>query len=154
MAPFVLLVGTMTGNAEFAAEEMQQILKAFGHEAELRPMDGLGADAFKPGPVYLVCTSTYGTGEVPENAKALYGSLCEQRPNLVGVRYAVFGLGDSGYPDTFNFGGKRFDDILSELGAQRLGERAMHDIRSTVQPWDYACEWLRTWYEAQRGDLA
>jgi MioC protein len=154
MTPFVLLVGTMTGNAEFAAEEMAQVLKDFGHEAELRPMDDLGVDAFKPGPVYLVCTSTYGTGEVPENAKALYGSLCEQRPNLAGVRYAVFGLGDSGYPDTFNFGGKRFDDILSDLGAQRLGERAMHDIRSDVQPWDYAREWLRAWYEARRGDLA
>jgi MioC protein len=154
MSPFVLLVGTMTGNAEFAAEEMATVLKEeFGREAELRLMDGLGADVFQPGAIYLICTSTYGTGEVPENAKALYGALCEQRPDLSAVRYAVCGLGDSGYPDTYNYGGKRFDDILSELGARRVGERGMHDIRSAAQPWDYACEWLRAWYAAQRGEL-
>jgi MioC protein len=154
MAPFVLLVGTMTGNAEFAAEEMIQILKdEFGREAELRLMDGLGADVFRPGTIYLICTSTYGEGEVPENAKAFYTSLCEQRPDLSAIRYAVFGLGDSGYQDTFNFGGKRFDDILAELGAQRLGERGKHDIRSDVQPWDYGRDWLRGWYESLQGTL-
>jgi len=83
MAPFVLLVGSMTGNAEFAAEEMVQVLKnELGREAELRMMDELRADAFQPGTIYLICTSTYGEGEVPENAKAFYAALCEQRPDL------------------------------------------------------------------------
>ena len=154
MAPFVLLVGSMTGNAEFAAEEMIQILKdEFGREAELRMMDGLGADVFRPGTIYLICTSTYGEGEVPENAKGFYAALCEQRPDLSAIRYAVFGLGDSTYTGTFNFGGKRFDDILTELGARRLGERSKHDIRSDARPWDYGRDWLRAWYEAQRGTL-
>lgn len=154
MARFVLLVGTMTGNAEFAAEEMIQVLKEeFGQEAELRLMDELRADAFQPGPIYLICTSTYGEGEVPENAKALYAALCEQRPDLSAIRYAVFGLGDSTYTATFNFGGKRFDDILTELGANRLGERGKHDIRSDVQPWDFGRDWLRAWYESQRSSL-
>lgn len=154
MARFVLLVGTMTGNAEFAAEEMIQVLKdEFGHEAELRLMDELRADVFQPGPIYLICTSTYGEGEVPENAKAFYAALCEQRPDLSAIRYAVFGLGDSTYTETFNFGGKRFDDILTELGARRLGERGKHDIRSEVQPWDFGRDWLRAWYESQRSSL-
>ncbi len=154
MAPFVLLVGTMTGNAEFAAEEMAQVLKEeFGREAELRLMDGLGAEVFQPGAIYLICTSTYGEGEVPENAKALYAALCDGRPDLSAIRYAVFGLGDSTYPNTFNFGGKRFDDILAELGATRIGERSRHDIRSDVQPWDYGKEWIRAWYAEQRGAL-
>jgi MioC protein len=154
MAPFVLLVGTMTGNAEFTAEEMIQVLKdELGREAELRLMDGLGADAFQPGAIYIICTSTYGEGEVPENAKAFYAALCEQRPDLSAIRYAVFGLGDSTYTDTFNFGGKRFDDILGELGARRIGERGKHDIRSEVLPWDYGRDWLLAWYESQRGGL-
>ena len=143
MASFLILVGSMTGNAEFAAEEMLTVLKdELGHEAELRLMDGLGVDVFQPDVVHIICTSTYGEGEVPENAKALYGALCEQRPNLTGIRYAVFGLGDSGYQDTFNFGGKRFDDILGELGARRIGERFRHDIRSDTQPWDDAKTWI------------
>lgn len=154
MARFVLFVGTMTGNAEFAAEEMMQVLKdELGHEAELRLMDGLRADAFQPGAIYIVCTSTYGEGEVPENAKAFYAALRDERPDLKGIRYAVCGLGDSTYADTFNFGGKRFDDLLTELGAMRLGERGRHDIRSEAQPWDYGKEWLRAWYASQRGEL-
>jgi MioC protein len=144
----------MTGNAEFVAEEMVQILRDdFSREAELRLMDGIGADVFQPGVIYIICTSTYGEGEVPENAKAFYAALREQRPDLSAVRYAVLGLGDSSYQDTFNFGGKRFDDILTELGAQRIGERGKHDIRSDVQPWDYGREWIQAWYKAQRAAL-
>jgi len=37
------------------------------------------------------------------------------------VRYGVFGLGDRTYAETFNFGGKRFDELLAELGARRIG---------------------------------
>ena len=67
--------------------------------------------------VFLICTSTYGQGDVPDNARALYEDLQRKRPDLSKVRYGVFGLGDRTYAETFNFGGKRFDDILTELGA-------------------------------------
>ena len=57
-------------------------------------------EALSAGGVWLVCTSTYGTGEVPDNAKALYAVLGEQRPDLSKVRYGVVALGDSPtYPD-------------------------------------------------------
>lgn len=154
MTPITFLVGTMTGNAEFAAEEMAQILRdEFGHETELLRMDGLDAAVFRREGLFLICTSTYGEGDVPENAQRLYRELCEQRPDLSGVRYAVFGMGDANYRETFNFGGKRFDDILTALGATRLGERAMHDAQSGEEPWDYGCEWVRDWYEKVRKNL-
>lgn len=147
VTPVTILVGSMTGNAEFAAEDLQQLLgDEFGCSAELLLMDGLDANVFKRPHVFLICTSTYGEGDVPENAQALYGALCEQRPDLGGVRYAVFGLGDANYRDTFNFGGKRFDDILAALGAVRMAERAQHDAQSGVQAGDLARDWLRGWY--------
>ena len=147
VTPVTILVGSMTGNAEFAAEDLQQLLgDEFGCSAELLLMDGLDADVFKRPHVFLICTSTYGEGDVSENAQALYGALCEQRPDLGGVRYAVFGLGDANYRDTFNFGGKRFDDILAALGAVRMAERAQHDAQSGVQAGDLARDWLRGWY--------
>lgn len=152
MTLITLLVGTMTGNAEFAAEEMAQVLRdEFGLETELLLMDKIDAKVFRRKGVFLICTSTYGEGDVPENAQALYRDLCDQRPDLSGVRYAVFGLGDANHRETFNFGGKRFDDILAELGAKRIGERATHDAQSGVQPWDYGCEWVRGWV-ADSGD--
>jgi MioC protein len=147
MKPVAILVGSMTGNAEFAAEDMQQALaEEFQCETELLLMDGLSAEVFRRPGLFIICTSTYGEGEVPENARSLYNALCEARPDLSGVCYAVFGLGDANYRETFNFGGKRFDEILAELGAVRVGERAQHDAQSDVRPGELARTWLRSWY--------
>jgi MioC protein len=95
--------------------------------------------------VFLICTSTYGQGDVPDNARALYENLKQARPDLSQVRYGVFGLGDRTYAETFNFGGKRFDEILTELGAKRIGERHMHDASSGVLPEETALEWCQAW---------
>jgi MioC protein len=57
----------------------------------------------------------------------------------------VFGLGDRTYAETFNFGGKRFDDLLQELGAQRIGARVQHDASSGVLPEEMAVEWGEGW---------
>ena len=82
---------------------------------------------------------------MPDNARALYEQLKTERPNLSQVRYGVFGLGDRTYAETFNFGGKRFDDLLTELGARRIGERHMHDASSGILPEETALEWCQAW---------
>ena len=113
-------------------------------------MDGLDSSVFSRPGVFLVCTSTYGQGDVPDNAKALYADLQQKRPGLAHVRYGVFGLGDRTYAETFNFGGKRFDDLLTELGAQRIGERVQHDASSGVLPEETAQEWGADWLTLAR----
>jgi MioC protein len=50
--------------------------------------------------VFLICTSTYGQGDVPDNARALYEDLKAEAPDLSRVRYGVFGLGDRTYAET------------------------------------------------------
>src|SRR5882762_5672305 len=91
------------------------------------PMDGLDADVFSGGGLFLICSSTYGQGDVPDNAKNLYESLQTVRPDLSNVQYGVIALGDRTYAETFCNGGRRFDAILSELGARRIGEIMLHD---------------------------
>src|SRR5438552_2695154 len=118
-----ILVGTMTGTAQLCAQEMELALDDGDNRVETLLMDQLDSSVFSREGVFLICTSTYGQGDVPDNAKALYDDLRAKRPNLSGVRYGVFGLGDRTYAETFNFGGKRLDDILTELGAPRIGER-------------------------------
>ena len=61
------------------------------------------------------------------------------------MRYGVFGLGDRTYAETFNFGGKRFDEILAQLGARRIGERHTHDASSGILPEETALEWCQAW---------
>ena len=80
-----ILVGTMTGTAEMVAQEVQQALEAAGHQATIRVMDGLDASVFRSGRTFLICTSTYGQGDVPDNAQTLVSSLETEKPNLSGV---------------------------------------------------------------------
>ena len=140
-----ILVGTMTGTAQLCAQEMELALDDGETQVETLLMDGLDASVFTRNSVFLVCTSTYGQGDVPDNARALYEDLKARRPNLAHVRYGVFGLGDRTYAETFNFGGKRFDELLTELGAERVGERHMHDASSGVLPEETALEWCQAW---------
>jgi len=57
-----------------------------------RTMDGLDAGVFSGGGLFLICSSTYGQGDVPDNAKNLYESLNTARPDLSTVRYGVIAL--------------------------------------------------------------
>jgi MioC protein len=146
-----ILVGTMTGTAQLCAQEMELALDDGETEVETLMMDNLDASVFSRPSVFLICTSTYGQGDVPDNARALYEDLTQARPDLSQVSYGVFGLGDRTYAETFNFGGKRFDDILTELGAKRIGERHMHDASSGVLPEETALEWCQQWLARVKG---
>jgi MioC protein len=150
-----ILVGTMTGTAQMCAQEMELALDGEDLRVVTHLMDKLEPSVFADREaVYLVCTSTYGQGDVPDNAKALYVALGAQKPDLAGVRYGVFGLGDRTYAETFNFGGKRFDELLSGLGAERIGERYMHDASGGTLPEEVALDWAQAWVEKVRERLA
>ncbi len=145
-----ILVGTMTGNAQLVAQELELMLDDGVTRVLTRPMDGLDAAAFAPGGLYLICTSTYGQGDVPDNAKALYESLLATRPDLSRVQYGVIALGDRTYHDTFCNGGRRFDAILGELGAKRIGEILFHDASGGTLAEEAAAAWIGPWVERVR----
>jgi MioC protein len=149
-----ILVGTMTGTAQLCAQEMELALDDGETTVETLLMEKVDASVFSRDGVFLVCTSTYGQGDVPDNARALYDQLKAERPSLSHVRYGVFGLGDRTYAETFNFGGKRFDEILAELGAERIGERHMHDASSGILPEETALEWCQDWLGRVRERLS
>ena len=140
-----ILVGTMTGTAEMVAEEMSDVLGEAGFAVTVKPMDGLDASALAEPGLYLICSSTYGQGDVPDNAMNLYNDLCARKPDLSGVRYGVFSLGDRTYAETFNFGGKKFDKILEECGAHRIGTVSTHDASAGTIPEDEGVKWVKDW---------
>ena len=142
-----ILVGTMTGIAQLVAQEIELRLDGEGLIVHTLEMDELDPSVFGRNGLFLICTSTYGQGDVPDNAKDLYDALCAQRPDLSHVAYGVIGLGDRTYADTFCFGGKRFDEILSQLGAKRIGEMMLHDASAGTLPEDDAGEWIEPWVE-------
>ncbi len=145
-----LLVGTMTGTAQLVAQELELVWDGDDLKVETLLMDKLDSTVFQREGPFLLVTSTYGQGDVPDNAKAFYEDLKAKRPDLSRVRYGVFGLGDRTYAETFNFGGKRFDELLAELGAQRIGERVQHDASSGTLPEEVAVEWGEGWLALAR----
>jgi MioC protein len=147
VAAIKILVGTMTGTAELVADEIRDELAKLGHEGDILPMDDLDADVFGPAAnvVYLICMSTYGQGDVPDNAMGLFNDLEARRPDLSAVRFGVVALGDRTYADTFCDGGHRFDALLRELGGQRIGDAMEHDASDGSIPEEVAIEWSRNW---------
>src|SRR5712691_4481155 len=140
-----ILVGTMTGTAQLVAPEVELALEEPETKLRVQPMDGLDAGVFEAGGLFLICSSTYGQGDVPDNAKNLYESLQAARPDLSKVRYGVIALGDRTYAETFCNGGRRFDAILSELGARRIGEIMLHDASAGTMPEEVAVTWVAGW---------
>jgi MioC protein len=61
------------------------------------------------------------------------------------VRYGVIALGDRTYLNTFAFGGKKFDERLQGLGAQRVGEVWCHDASAGTMPEELGTAWCREW---------
>ena len=148
-----ILVGTQTGVAQLVAQEIE--LRLDGEDFHIRTllMDDIDAGVFTNGGLFLICTSTYGQGDVPDGAKPFYEELQEKRPDLSGVRYGLIGLGDMTYAETFCNGGKRFDRILTELGAKRIGHVMLHDASAFTLPEDDAAEWIPGWIALCREHL-
>jgi sulfite reductase alpha subunit-like flavoprotein len=143
--PMTILVGTMTGTAELVADEVKDVLTAAGLTADVLAMDKLMPSVFERPGRFLICTSTYGQGDVPDNARDFFAALETARPDLSHVAYGVIALGDHTYAQTFCFGGKRFDALLTSLGAKRLGEILLHDASAGTVPEEVAVEWARRW---------
>ena len=104
-----ILIGTMTGNAQLVAQELELRFDGEGVNVETVDMDGLTPEVFETGYIYLICTSTYGQGDVPDNARFFIEALDELKPDLQDLRYGIIALGDRTYAETYCFGGKRFD---------------------------------------------
>jgi MioC protein len=135
----------MSGTAEMVADEIHEVLQADSVTAKIVRMEKAALPMFAVRDRFLICTSTYGKGDVPDNAKTFYAALQEHRPNLGHVKYGLIGLGDMTYSQTFAGGGRRLDAIFTELGAQRIGECLFHDRSSGVLPESAALDWLSGW---------
>lgn len=145
-----ILVGTTTQTASAVAQAIQMDCSDLVDAIEIEMMDGLDIGAFDEvhahDAIYLICTSTYGAGDLPDNAQALYTSL-DSAPRYLGhVRYGVLALGDNSiHADTFCFGGLKFDARLQDLGAVRIGDIHCHDASSGDEAEASGAHWCRQW---------
>lgn len=132
-----VIYGTQTGNAEEIAHQFASIAKSKGYLGTVLDMEDVEAADIANMERLLVITSTYGDGEMPDNADMLWEAVnSKQMPRLNKVNYSVLALGDSGY-EYFCLAGIKWDQCLFSLGAKCILARVDCDIdyEQCAQQW-------------------
>ncbi len=128
LGPLLFLWGTQTGGAESLAKKFGKDAKSRGFEAT-----ALGLDACSPADLahqsrVCIITSTYGEGDMPDNAQAYWDALkSDSAPRLDHLSFSVLALGDRNYTQ-FCKAGALFDERLAALGAKRIQPRVDCDV--------------------------
>lgn len=142
MAQVGIFVGTVYGNSLLVAEEAQNILSEQGHEVKLFEEGTLEAWQYYRQHYALVITSTTGQGDLPDSIVPLYEGMKDMyQPHL---RYGIIALGDSTYAN-FCGGGLKFDQLLQEQGAKRIGEMLKIDASEDPEPESVSNPWVEQW---------
>ncbi|WP_338564664.1 sulfite reductase subunit alpha [Erwinia sp. E_sp_W01_6] len=123
-----ILFGSQTGNAEALAQSAAKAARAQGLVPVVQGLGEVDIEVFATMRHVLVITSTYGEGEMPDNAQLFWQAIsASTAPRLEQMHFAVLAIGDTGY-DGFCQAGKFIDMRLEQLGAKRVSDRIDCDI--------------------------
>ena len=144
--PLTVLYASDGGKAEKVAKRLAARARLRGLAATVATMDALSADDLAKEDVVAFVTSVAGQGEFPQSGRTLVKALNARAAAaageraLAGLKFAVFGLGDSHYwprPEDahfYNKAGKDLDARLASLGAERCAPLGLGDDQDADGP--------------------
>ena len=126
--PLLILFGSESGNSEDLATIAEKQAKSLGLTPSVKGMDEVEIGDLPNYQNILVYCSTWGEGEMPDNAIDLWEAANgDSPPSMAGTNFAVCALGDTSY-EFFCQSGKDWDGWLEKQGATRLMPRVDCDV--------------------------
>ncbi|KAJ6631867.1 cytochrome P450 [Mycena sp. CBHHK59/15] len=124
--PMYVLYGSNTGTSEAFAQRIANAAPSYGFRASIGTLDSALQKLPKDGPVIIITASFEGAPA--DNAVGFVDWICHLEGNkLSGIRFAVFGCGNSDWTATFQAIPKLCDELLEKNGGTRLVPRGAGD---------------------------
>lgn len=142
MSSISIFAGSVYGNAQHVAEEVNDMLKAEGINSEVHTDPDI--KDFTDAESVLIITSTTGQGDVPPNLELFISDLRDNFPLMNDKSFAVAGLGDSSYNDSYCGGGKQFFELLNDLQGKPVADLFQVDAIETLAPEEVVVPWVKT----------
>ncbi len=128
LGQLLFLFGSQTGSSEGLARRFAGEAKKLRFETRVIGMENYSTIDLTKEKRLIIITSTYGDGEMPDNAQAFWEYLKNgTAPRLQHLEFSVLALGDRNYTQ-FCQAGKAFDARLEDLGAKRIHPRTDCDV--------------------------
>ncbi len=124
----LVLFGSQSGNAEDVASKVGKNASKYGLDASVKGMDEVQISDLANQKRIMICCSTWGEGEQPDNAEDLWISAnADDAPSMSGVNFSVLALGDTSY-EFFCESGKEWDSWFESKGGFRVNARVDCDV--------------------------
>ncbi|CAN5125715.1 cytochrome P450 [soil metagenome] len=130
--PLLILYGSNLGTAEDLAHRVADLAEVNGFATKLAPLDDYVGNLSDQGGVIIFCASY--NGAPPDNATQFVKWLGSDLPKdaFKGVRYAVFGCGNSDWLATYQSIPRMIDEQLAAHGAAPAVARGEGDARDDL----------------------
>ncbi|MEJ7688024.1 MAG: cytochrome P450, partial [Variovorax sp.] len=126
----LVLQGSNLGTAEDLARQLAEAGEMRGFSTQLASLDDYAERLPATGAIAIVCASYNGVA--PDNATEFHRWLERADDALNGVRFSVFGCGNTDWASTYHAVPRRIDERLAALGATRVHARGEGDTREDM----------------------
>ena len=140
MASFQIIIGSMLGASEYVAEACQETLESLNHEVTLHFTPNLDEIPTQD-QVWLICTSTHGAGDYPDNIQPFVDQVKDREIDLSTTHLLTIGLGDTNY-DTFCHAAKNLNKLLISKGCKEITVPLLHDVQEDIDPEERSAQWI------------
>lgn len=135
-----IIIGTETGTAEYVGDEIETYINSLNLSCSthLSPI----LSELTPSSLWIICTSTHGAGDIPNNLSTFIKELTNTEVSLSDINALIIGLGDSCY-DQYCNAAKQIISILKNKEVNILTTPLFVDAQNPSLPEDIVIDWLK-----------